>query len=66
MTCGNNYEIADSSLRNAPRSVSRATTSFRDDCWGGLSVFCSPKLLRLSFYLFYDNLTTKTTSRLLF
>ena len=25
-------EIADSSLRNAPRSVSRALTSFRDDC----------------------------------
>ena len=29
--CGNENEIADSSLRNAPRSVSRASTSFRDD-----------------------------------
>ena len=48
-TCGNNHEIADSSLRNAPRSVSRATTSFRDDCRGGLSVFCCP-LLSLVVY----------------
>ena len=37
-------EISDSSLRNAPRSVSRASTSFRDDCRGGLSVFCCPML----------------------
>ena len=29
-------EIADSSLRNAPRSVSRASTGFRDDCVGGV------------------------------
>ena len=42
-------EIADSSLRNAPRSVSRASTSFRDDCRGGLSVFCCP-LLSLVVY----------------
>ncbi len=33
-------EIADSSLRNAPRSVSRATTSFRDDVERGLLVLC--------------------------
>ena len=45
-------EIADSRLRNAPRSVSRALTGFRDDYEGGLSVFCCHMLFLLSFYSF--------------
>ena len=34
-------EITDSSLHDAPRSVSRVTTSFRDDYKRGLSVPCN-------------------------
>ncbi|MBR3946356.1 MAG: hypothetical protein IKJ56_04550, partial [Bacteroidales bacterium] len=55
-------EIADSRLRNAPRSVSRALTGFRDDYEGGLSVFCCHMLFLLSFYsFFYDNYDHWTT-----
>ena len=63
ITCGNDHEIADSSLRNAPRSVSRATTSFRDDCWGGLSVFCCPLLFIVVpvvvFFFLRQHITTR-------
>ena len=45
-------EIADSSLRNAPTTVSRASTSFRDDCRGGLSVFCCTVLVVVFFFPF--------------
>ena len=37
-------EITDSSLHDAPRSVSRVTTSFRDDYKDGLSVRCMFKV----------------------
>ena len=40
--------IAD--RNNAPRSVSRVTTSFRDDDEGGLSTPCCLMLFLLSFY----------------
>ena len=56
-------EIADSTLRNAPRTVSRATTSFRDDCWGGLSVFCCPLLFIVVpvvvFFFLRQHITTR-------
>ena len=56
-------EIADSSLRNAPRSVSRTLTSFRDDCRGGLSLFCCPLLFIVVYVVvfFFFFTTTMTT-----
>ena len=41
---------------NAPRSVSRVRSGFRDDCVGGLSVFCCHMLSLLSFYSFFASL----------